>query len=155
MAAEQFNPAKVTAPKSAGSATFVKVTKAPLARSTNSRWKSLPVLLRFPDYPISRLDRQIAPNDYTRTPILPFSLPFPGSGHPPAQFLGMAKWAAEKLIAKGKKCQGTTGVPSGSRAASAPKSAQALQAAEKLVRAVGRGFIPGTKPIKSMVGFSP
>src|ERR1700679_609670 len=31
---------------------------------------------------------------------------------------------------------------------------RALQAAEKLVRAVGRGFIPGTKPIKSMVGFT-
>jgi hypothetical protein len=35
------------------------------------------------------------------------------------------------------------------------ESARALQAAEKLARTVGRGFIPGTKPIKSMRALAP
>jgi hypothetical protein len=32
---------------------------------------------------------------------------------------------------------------------------RAEQASEKLIRAVGRGFIPGTKPIKSMRALAP
>jgi hypothetical protein len=35
------------------------------------------------------------------------------------------------------------------------KSARALQAAEKLNRAVGRGFIPGIKPMESMGALAP
>jgi len=36
-----------------------------------------------------------------------------------------------------------------------PNTSRALQAAEKLIRAVGRGFIPGIKPIKSTRASAP
>jgi hypothetical protein len=42
-----------------------------------------------------------------------------------------------------------------SRAANATESARALQAAEKLNRAVGRGFIPGKKPTESAWASAP
>jgi len=54
--------------------------------------------------------------------------------------------------------QGTTGEPTQwvGRVPNMPKSESgALQAAEKLIRAVGRGFIPGIKPIKSTWASAP